>query len=159
MRIVIGLIMALSAGAASAQAARLPPPITQASNGSLQCYSPNAQAKTCRALAGYFRRADGTIANFPTNPATYSPNWSFQWGIAATPNTTVNGIGTSLPLPSALGSQGLPQQPNLDSYVDLFETIANGGDPRSLHPFAPPPNDQFWLYNNGQGRVTYIVPG
>lgn len=73
MRIVIGLIMALSAGAASAQAARLPPPITQASNGSLQCYSPNAQAKTCRALAGYFRRADGTIANPSTVIITNSP--------------------------------------------------------------------------------------
>jgi prepilin-type N-terminal cleavage/methylation domain-containing protein len=103
--------------------------------------------------------ADGTIANFPTNPNVYSSNWSFQWGIAATQNTTVNGIGTSLPLPSGLGSQGLPQQPNLDSYVDLFETLANGGNPRSLRSVAPPPNDQYWLYNGGQGRVTYLVPG
>jgi hypothetical protein len=52
--------------AASAQAATLGPPLQPASEGKLQCYSPNTERRTCRSLAGYELKPDGTIANSAT---------------------------------------------------------------------------------------------
>jgi hypothetical protein len=71
--ITIGLVVALSAGAAPAQAAPIPAPIAQASDGSLQCYSPNLQTKSCRSLSAYQRRPDGTIVNPATVLISNSP--------------------------------------------------------------------------------------
>ena len=97
--------------------------------------------------------ADGP---FPTG-GTFSPNWGFAWGMGATNLTTPGASVPPLPNP---GTAAAPQQPYLDSYVDLFETLANGGNPSQLNGSQnpPPPNDQYWLYNNGNGRVTYILP-
>ena len=53
--------LALAAGQAWGQA--LPAPIAQASQGKVQCYQPNAAAKTCRSIASYQRTAAGEIAN------------------------------------------------------------------------------------------------
>jgi hypothetical protein len=73
LRTVYGLVVALSVGVASAEAAPLPAPIAKASDGSLQCYSPNVQTKSCRSLSTYQRRADGTLVNPATVLISNSP--------------------------------------------------------------------------------------
>jgi hypothetical protein len=59
----MGLTIAVCALAASAQAASLGAPLQPASEGKLQCYSPNTERRTCRSLSGYELKPDGTIAN------------------------------------------------------------------------------------------------
>jgi hypothetical protein len=55
-----------NAATSAAVAAPLPPPITPASDGKLQCYAPNVAAKSCQSLAAYEATPDGRIVN----PAT-----------------------------------------------------------------------------------------
>ncbi len=67
MRATSCLTMLLFAsGAVAAPAPSLPPPLTPAGQGQLQCYVPNVQAKTCQLLAAYQRNAAGVIQNQAT---------------------------------------------------------------------------------------------
>ncbi len=63
--IAAAAFMALAAqgACAEAQAASLPPPLEPASQGRLQCFLPDAGAKTCQSLASYAPRPDGDIDN------------------------------------------------------------------------------------------------
>lgn len=65
MRIIGLTAMAVALGLAplQAQAQALPAPISQASEGKVQCYEPNRAAKTCRSMARYERNAAGEILN------------------------------------------------------------------------------------------------
>ena len=56
------MIISLLIGAAL-QAATLPEPLRPASEGKLQCYTPNVQKKTCASLASYRLSVDGGIDN------------------------------------------------------------------------------------------------
>jgi hypothetical protein len=84
------------------------------------------------------------------------PN-GMEWGIGPT-TVTVAGA-TARPLPQPSGSP-TPGQVYLDSYVDLLESLANGGDVVRLgaNTQQGPASDQFWLWNGGAGRVTYTIP-
>jgi len=57
------LLAALTALAASPGNAPLPDPLGPATEGRLQCYSPNLTRKTCQSLAGYARGTSGEIVN------------------------------------------------------------------------------------------------
>lgn len=47
----------------SAQGASLDPPLAEAAQGKLQCYTPDAARKTCQSLAGYGVNNHGAIEN------------------------------------------------------------------------------------------------
>src|SRR5579872_861686 len=52
---------------------RLPSPIAPASDGKLQCYGPNTETKSCKALAGYEVAAGGGIVNPMTSLLSTGP--------------------------------------------------------------------------------------
>jgi hypothetical protein len=52
---------------------RLPSPITPASDGKLQCYGPNPDTKSCKALAGYEVATGGGIVNPMTTLLSTGP--------------------------------------------------------------------------------------
>ena len=60
---VTAMAAGLALGGVEARAQALPPPISPASEGKLQCYEPNRAAKTCRSIARYERNAAGEIVN------------------------------------------------------------------------------------------------
>jgi prepilin-type N-terminal cleavage/methylation domain-containing protein/prepilin-type processing-associated H-X9-DG protein len=97
----------------------------------------------------------------PVQVGAWTTQFGFQWGIAAAKTSGTNSSQAALQAPGGNGTQGLPIQPYLQGYVDLFETLANQGNPQSLNGSgnAPPPNDLYWLYNGGAGRVTNVIPG
>jgi hypothetical protein len=66
---VVGLVLASAAGRA---AAALPEPLGPASEGRLQCFEPNAAAKTCRSTASY-RPAGDIILNLASVMVSSDP--------------------------------------------------------------------------------------
>ncbi|QUD86825.1 hypothetical protein [Phenylobacterium montanum] len=72
MRLPVFAALALTL-ASGASAATLPAPIAPASDGKLQCYSPDTSRKTCQSLAGYLARPDGGIDNPSTVLVATSP--------------------------------------------------------------------------------------
>ena len=70
----VALVAAICAASSLAQASPLPPPISPASQGKLQCYEPKVHEKTCQSLEAYAVTPNGTIRNpatvlISTNPA------------------------------------------------------------------------------------------
>ncbi|HEX3430027.1 MAG TPA: hypothetical protein VHT03_03995 [Rhizomicrobium sp.] len=63
---LVWLAATFCAVAQTASGATLPPPISSASEGKLQCYAPNLSTKSCQSLAAYRFAPDGSIIN----PAT-----------------------------------------------------------------------------------------
>jgi hypothetical protein len=72
MRSGVAFVLAVMALAVGATAEAQTDVLAPARQGALQCYSPNTQAKTCGALAGYSFDAQGHISN-PSDVLIY-PN-------------------------------------------------------------------------------------
>ncbi len=72
MRLGFLTILLLATGA-PAGAATLPPPLTLAAHGELQCYAPNHANKTCRSLSRYSLESGGEIENEATVLIAKSP--------------------------------------------------------------------------------------
>jgi hypothetical protein len=59
--IIPALAAAVALQSGGSQLSALPAPIAAASDGRMQCYTPNVVKKTCRSLAGYKTEGDGAI--------------------------------------------------------------------------------------------------
>jgi hypothetical protein len=56
-----------------AQSATLPPPLAQASQGRVECYVPSHSFKSCRSMASYALKADGSITSTSTTLLIHKP--------------------------------------------------------------------------------------
>jgi len=104
-----------------------------------------------------------TGGTYPTT-GSWTPLAGFEWGIAPSSQTAPNTPVSELMAPSAVGTQGVSQQPFLDSYIDLFEVLANGGDATHVGSgnSTPLATDLYGLNSGlgaGLGRVINYIPG
>lgn len=58
--------MILALLATMAVASSYPDPLAPAADGKMQCYTPNAERKTCRSIGAYSANGDGTFTNTAT---------------------------------------------------------------------------------------------
>lgn len=71
--LVLSAAIAASMAATTATGASLPPPVAQASEGKMECYSPDVVRKTCHSISGYKPGPNGEIENSATVLVSATP--------------------------------------------------------------------------------------